>query len=225
MLWISCVLLAVGIALLLRYMYINVEHLPTPSGDIWSGVLEMVKTEDGKTRLFDFAYSKYFWITFVISFVWFAVAWLKPEGMSGYAFTGSTLGVPRGGKIGEFDASLIFNLSLGLYGIAFFFSLVPFELSWAYLLSTETLVGVVLGTIVMAVIYNIIMYPLANLETLTPGSTPSLWSADGSSVSAGIITGKSGFIFGGIIALAIIPIWRNRRIFSSMLKGTDRSDT
>ena len=209
--------------LLLRRIYVDVEALQFPTMEM---VGEVVESTQPGSKVAKFFTNWWFLGGLLVQAAWFAAlilpAVFNPE-------TGLGKGTTIDGEIGLIPGTtdLWFwpirqheQISTAMLPwVPLMISLPLWQVGWGVLLSLEVLVGVVIGWFIFWFCWPLVSSSMGYLPAYTPGGMQytawyPLWRnfQDG---GANLVTVSLGFT----VALALIPLWRNRATLIPILKG------
>jgi len=225
---ISSVFLGFALALFLRRGYVDVEGLPFPLGDIYMMIEDQGESITLAGKVKGVVLNKYFMLAFLASFGWYFLIypadlfWLftgNPVGTPGLMPRGGIWGTPGGtGGILEFDVS-----ALGIAALPWVALLLDPQVhyvGWSLLLSLEVLTGVVVGWVIFYLILPMAMYGAGGiLPPWVPGTGSPTGTIFRSYWDAWNRMALAPFVWGFLIALVFIPLWRNKSIFGPIFKS------
>jgi len=205
--------------LLLRRVYVDVEALQFPTMDMAGDVVEMTQPGSKATKFFT---NPFFLIGFLVQAIWYlavTVPYLLPLLRTSSATWDTTVGLIPGTTWYAWPVWRHEWISTSaLPWVYMLVSLVPWQVGWGLMLSTEALIGVVGGWLVFWFIWPLASSAAGLLPTYTPRGLGydvwyTLWRPN-KTYNANLITVAIGFIVG----LAVIPLWRNRSTLMPILK-------
>lgn len=206
------------IAMLLRHIYIDIEDLPFPAVDVAEELVGLVDSSGSdvskKSSLFT---NKLFWAAFLIQFLWqhgLTLA-VNANPLDYSAWAGNVKNVSSFWPQWDMGPSW----SVGIFSVVpFVIFLVPYAIGWTYMMSIDSLVGVIIGTIIswfFLPMAQVIVGARPSLDTGTP-----LWPVNSEySLFQSPIVMRPGMIFGILLALGVIPIWMHRHEFATIVRG------
>jgi hypothetical protein len=214
-------------ALLVRRVFVDVEALQFPTVDMTNGVVEM--TQPG-SKVAKFFTNKWFLIGFLVQAIWFGALLL--QGVLGIGNNGKGLGQVDWISywVGKIPGTNIYawpvlqhewlaGIEAALPWVPLMISLPLWQIGWGALLSTEVLIGVVAGWLIIWVIW-----PMASTAAgMMPKYSPSgqmqyyAWYQDwrpSNTANCNLVTVALGLVVG----VAVAVILRNRATFIPILK-------
>jgi hypothetical protein len=221
-------ILMVGIALLIRYLWVQVEAFESPIANLSVDLVEGSQVSKGETSRKSVFSNKLFWIPFIIVAIY---GWMWRGPVSLLVLLTGDLSWPINlppwlngveelwGPVAsiwdwEWDVNEMLNNPSLWTGMLV--EMYPMDIGWATLLPQRVLIGVILGWLGYHVIYTNIEVSAGILPANAPTSNPGVWNA-----RLALPSGESSglLLIGMMWALLFVPVVLNWEGYKNILKG------